>query len=492
MKLHAWPRWLSSPTTQISLLGILTWLAYLHLATTYPLADYVAKFSLTDFGRANNWRSVVGIDFILSAFSALLFCLLAWLIAGRHPRNKKLLWLIVGFALLFAITLLMMYPITATDIFEYVFHSRILVRYGQNPLAVPPSAFKGDPFLTKIPWAPHPSPYGPLWVLLTVPGSLLAGNDFLFGLYLMKGLTIPFYLGCVLLIAAILQRMNPDYTLAGTLLFAWNPLILFEVPGNGHNGIIMMFFALLATYLIVKRQWVWVIPALVASVLIKWVTAILLIPFLIYCWRAQPDSRARWMYLAKTSLISAMMVILAALPFLAIPTGLLEEANFYSLLALPSLEYHILKGTYGDKMAKELTIGTGVLTYLGLYAIALRSLWRNLNSRHLVLLNVFLIVAYLGIANMHFQPWFVVWPIALGIWINHPVVRPVLIVFTGSALFSYVANFWWIWNYRLWDVLQVNLIFVLVIFVPPILIGILSHLPMLRLQYRKMTGRQVL
>lgn len=293
------------------------------------------------------------------------------------------------------------------------------------------------------------------------------------------------------MIAAILRHLNADYQIAGTVLFAWNPLILHEVPGNGHNGILMMFFALLAIYLLIKRQWVWVIPTLVASVLIKWVTAILLLPFLIYIWRAQPDSRTRWIYLAKTSLISGVLFILAAWRFWAIPTGLLEEANFYSVLALPSLAYHALKEVYGDKIAKGLTIGAGVLTYLGVYIIALRSLWRKPRLDHLIVLNVFLTVAYLGIANLHFQPWFVVWPIALGIWVKHPVVRPVLIVFTSSALFSYVANFWWIWNYRIWDALRVNIIFVSVIFVPPMVVGVLSHLPSLHLRYRRVIEQRV-
>ena len=477
LKLPALPRRFSSPVLHLVLLGILTWFAYLHLAINYPLADYVAKYSLTDFGRANNWNSIVGIDFILSTFSALLFCLLGWLVVRRHPHDQRLLWITLGFAVLFAFTFLLMYPITATDIFEYVFHSRILTRYGQNPLTVAPSAFKGDSFLKTIPWAEHPSPYGPLWVLLTVPGSLIAGSNFVFGLYLMNGLVIPFYLGSILLVAAILRRMNPEYKLAGTLLFAWNPLVLFEGPGNGHNGIMMIFFALLAIFMMVKRKWMWVIPTLLASVLIKWVTAIFIIPFLIYCWRAQPDTRARWRYLVGTLFISETCVLLAALPFWSIPTGLLEEANFYSLLAIPSVVYNLLLGNYGDKMAKALTIVTSVLTYGGIYLLSIKSFLRKPHLDYLVRLNVFLIVVYLGIANMHFQPWFVVWPVALGIWIDHRVVRPVLLAITGSALFSYIANFWWIWNYNAWTKLQVNIILALVIFVPPIVIGILTHIP---------------
>jgi alpha-1,6-mannosyltransferase len=469
------PRCLRNPVLQIAALGTLSWLTYLHLSVSYPLSVLVSKYPLTDFGRANNWSVPSLADFLLSILGAFGLYILTWRVVRRHPRHRRLLWLVLGFGALSALTLLTMYPITATDVFEYVFHSRILVHYGQNPLAVPPAAFKGDPFLKTVNWALHPSPYGPLWVILTVPGSLLGGNDLLLNLVLMRGLTVLFYFACAVVIAAILRTKDPQQQVGGTLLFAWNPLILFEAPGNGHNGIIMMFFALLAIYFLVKRQWVWVIPVLVASVLVKYITAILLLPFLIYCWRAQEGRRNQLVYLAKTSLVSALVVGVLALPFLSVPSGLLEEANFYSLLAVPTLAYNILKGIHGDQIAKILTITVSVGSYLLLYGLSLRVLAHNPRPRGLILLSTWLTVAYLGIACMHYQPWFTVWPIALGIWINHSVARRVLIVFTASALLSYAANFFWIWNIRTLQTLQVNVMFVLVIFVPPFLVGLLSQ-----------------
>ncbi len=468
--------WLRSPILHLAVLGILSWLIYLRLTLTYPLSAFVAKYPLTDFGRANNWSVPTLADFLLSIFGALALYLLAWRVVRRRPEDRRLLWLVLLFGALIAVTLLAMYPITATDVFEYVFHSRILVHYGQNPLAVPPVVFKGDPFLKTVNWAAHPSPYGPLWVILTVPGSALGGNDLLLNLYMMRGLTGLFYIACAVVIAAILRTKDREQQVGGTLLFAWNPLILFEAPGNGHNGIIMMFFALLAIYMLIKRRWVWVVPVLVASVLVKYITAILLLPFLIYCLRAQSGRRARMVYLAKTSLLAGLIVIVLALPFLSVPSGLLEEANFYSLLAVPTVAYNVLKGIHGDKIAKVLTIAGSVGSYILLYGLSLRVLAHEKRPRGLILLCTWLTVAYLGIACMHYQPWFTVWPIALGIWINHSIARRVLIVFTISAILSYAANFVWIWNIRTLQTLQVNVMFVLVIFVPPLLTGLVSKL----------------
>lgn len=469
------PRYFRNPLVQLTVVGLLSWAAYLHLVWTYPLKTFVDKYPLTDFGRANDWSQASLADFLLSIFGAFFFYLLGWWIVRRHPQNRRLLWLVLVFALAFAVTLLVMYPITATDLFEYVFHSRILTHYGQNPLAVPPMVFQGDPFLKMVNWARHPSPYGPLWVLLTVPGSLVAGNDLILNLVLMKALPVIFFLGCALLIAAIMRHKNPGQKIVGTLLFAWNPLVLFEAPGNGHNGIIMMFFSLFAIYLLMRRRWLWVLPALLASVLVKYITAILLLPFLIYCLRAQIGSRARIRFLIKTFAISAILVSVIASPFLQVPSGLLEEANFYSLLAIPSLAYNFMKGIHGDKLSKVITIAISVLAYLVLYAVSLRALTRDAGPHRLMVLCTWLIVAYLGMACMHFQPWFVIWPITLGVWVNHTLVRRVLIVFTASALLAYGVNYFWIWNFKILQPFQVNLMFVAVIFTPPLIVGFFSR-----------------
>ncbi len=472
----SWFRWLSHPVFKVTGLGALSWFAYLHLTVSYPLPAFVAKYPLTDFGRANGWSYLTLLDFGISLFGAFILYVLAWMVVRRHPRDRRLFWIVLLFSALFALTPLVMYPITATDIFEYVFHSRILTHYGANPLTTPPIAFKGDPFLKTVNWAVQPSPYGPLWLLLTVPGSLLAGNDLLLNLFMMKSLAAIFYIASVVVVAAILRTIDPAHKAAGTLLFAWNPLILFETADNGHNDIIMMFFVLVAIYLLVRKQWLGVLPFLVASILVKYITAILFLPFLIYCLQSQPSGRARWVFLGKTGALSAVVAALITLPFLAVPSGLVDEANFYSLLAVPTLGYQFLKTIHGDKIAKALTLAISSGAYVALYLASLRLQMRARSWRMLGVLSTWLTLAYLVVGSMHFQPWFVVWPVALGIWVGHAHTRRVLLAFSASALLSYVANFVWVWNIRALQNSQVNLMFVMVIFAPPVIVGLLSYL----------------
>jgi hypothetical protein len=197
------------------------------------------------------------------------------------------------------------------------------------------------------------------------------------------------------------------------------------------------------------------------------------------------------MYLVKTTTLGALFVSIIFLPFLQVPSGLLEEANFFSLLAIPSLAYNFLQSIHGDKIAKVLTVGVCVIAYLALYALSLRTLVREQRPHHLILLSTWLTVAYLGIACMHFQPWFAIWPITLGIWVSHPLARRVLVVFTASALLSYAANFVWIWNFKVMQRIEVNAMFVAVIFAPPLIVGLLSRARAMRWELSKRQTAQM-
>jgi hypothetical protein len=468
------PRFTLHPAFQLTALGLLSWVFYFHLSSSYPLATLVAKNVVNDFARINNYSVASMYDFLLSLAVPLAAYFVAWKILQNRSFDRRLLAIIFGFAVIFAATFVAIYPIGATDLFDYVFYSRIFVHYGQNPLAVPPITFRNDPFLRTVVWYKTPSPYGPLWILLTAPGSLIAGDDLTLNLSLMAELPTLFYFACAVVIALILRNSDPGHLLAGTLLFAWNPLVVFEVLANGHNGIIMMFFVLLAIYLLVRKKWVWVLPALLASVLIKYISAILVLPFLIYCWRAQPDRRARWRFLAITAAISLVLGTVIALPFLSLPSGLLDEANWYSLLAIPTLAFHSLKDMYGENDAKTIVVASSSLAYLILYFFSLRYIPMESKPRRLVLLCTWLTTAYLAVACVYFQPWFVKWVVALGIWANHKIVRRVVLTFTASALASYAVSYYWVWNWVKWTRLETNTIFVAVIFGPPLLVGLLS------------------
>ena len=467
---------LRNPALHLALLGGLTWLCYLHLALRYPLPALVARYPLTDFAKLNGFSPSSLADFLLSIFGAFSLYLAAWRITARWPQTARRpaarrLWPIVMVSTLVAVTLLFMYPITATDLFDYVFHSRIFVHYGQNPLVVAPSVFTGDSFYRFVTWRSQPTPYGALWVLLTAPGTYLAGNDLILNLYAMKLAMMAAHLGTTLLVWAILGRTQPGHQMAGTLLFAWNPLVLFETAGNGHNDMLMMFFTLLAVYLLVRKKWLWVLPALLVAVLVKYAVVLLVLPFLIYCLKAQNGWRNRLRFLGLTVAVCLPLLVVVAPFYWAIPRGLVHETDFYSLLAAPTLVFNFVKFSLGVEKARAVTVAASLAAYAPVYVFSLRRVAGGVASpQRLAIWSAGLVAAYLALACVQFQPWFVMWPIALGIWIDHTLTRRLLLAFTAAALASYGANFFWNWNVHNWQNFQVNAMFVAVIFAPPLVV----------------------
>jgi hypothetical protein len=62
----------------------------------------------------------------------------------------------------------------------------------------------------------------------------------------------------------------------------WNPLLLFETAGNGHNDVAMVFFVLLALVLEQRERHLPPVLALTVSALFKFVSLLLLPPLVLY------------------------------------------------------------------------------------------------------------------------------------------------------------------------------------------------------------------
>ncbi len=163
-----------------------------------------------------------------------------------------LLLLLIG-AVIFGITLLAQPALFSDDVFRYIFTGRILTVYHADPMTTAPAQFPHDPYLSWIAQPGMPNVYGPLWLTFT---SLLARIDGspVTMLLLFKASTLVFHLLDCVIIWAILGKIAPTRRFLGTLLYAWNPLVLIESAGNGHNEAALILLLLLATWLYVQRE----------------------------------------------------------------------------------------------------------------------------------------------------------------------------------------------------------------------------------------------
>src|SRR5688572_22822226 len=297
-------------------------------------------FSLAERGLVlfDKWVYIVAVAAMhalyLGAFAVLLRR--AW--AGRGEANQAHVRTIMAVSLACALILLWSYPLFSQDVFDYLFQTREWVAYGANPYTSIPDNFRYDPLFRYVSWTQAPSAYGPLWLLLTAPLSLLAGDNLLLNVLLYKALSVLGYLGTVWLIYLALGKIAPRYRLAGTVLFAWNPIMLMEFAGSGHNDVLMLFSMALAIWLLANHRYALSLLALTAGGLIK-VVPLLLIPlFLIYIWRQlshdaklNKELAGGWirtfrrkplLHLGASTFTCALFAVLAYIPFWDSPVAL--------------------------------------------------------------------------------------------------------------------------------------------------------------------------
>ena len=214
-----------------------------------------------------------------------------------HPVSpftyNRLKLFILGFGLLFGFTLIWLYPITANDIYRYVLRGRIWAVYGESPMLVPPNAFSDDPYIAFAgEFGDWPSGYGPLWEVAAQVPMRLGATEIVAGTVGMKLLVFLAYGICAGLIGwlAVPERGS---SLMALTFFAWNPLVLMQTPGNGHNDMLFMALMVLGLILWQRKLWWAAVVALTLSALAK-ASALIIIPlFAVVLLRGEPTWRQR-------------------------------------------------------------------------------------------------------------------------------------------------------------------------------------------------------
>ena len=128
----------------------------------------------------------------------------------------------------------------------------------------------------------------------------------------LKGIAALFNLANCLLVFLLARRLTGGDGVAALLLYAWNPLILIETAGSAHKDAIMTTFALLGLLLAVRGRLLLGLAALLLSVLVKYLTALLVLFFVVRCLAKE----AAWRRAAIAVGLAMVAVLLAAGPYL--------------------------------------------------------------------------------------------------------------------------------------------------------------------------------
>jgi hypothetical protein len=192
--------------------------------------------------------------------------------------------------LVFQVTLYSMPGLYTTDIFSYVMYGQISAIYNLNPYIYPPNYFPGNELLNWIHpiWHDQPSVYGPLWVdLAWVFARKIQDLQLYQQVFAYKAAMNVVQLINLGLVWWLLRRLmaSPRARLAAFTLFAWNPLMLFDGPGNAHNDILMVTLLLLGivplTFGLKNRNWAAGTFFVGMSALVKYTTGLVGLFFIV-------------------------------------------------------------------------------------------------------------------------------------------------------------------------------------------------------------------
>lgn len=355
---------------------------------------------------------VAGIGVLMAAYLG------GWYAVRHGAGTRRAVW---GFAVLFALTLFWLLPITS-DLFTYLVRAHLFTDLGVNPLLHAPPQVPGGSLLSAYPSAyiSQPSNYGPAWLLLSAPGTLGRAGEAA-GLTYLKGLAVAAFLGCAWLLERILRQMRPRDSIEGLYLFAWNPLVVLMAVGDGHNDVVMMAAVLLAYWLLLNRRWLFSFAILALSVWIKYVSAMLFPLIALYALRSEPwvgvgalppaGKRDRWRVVWQGGLVAGTISALVCIP-LTVAWGPTPADPWLPKLAERLLWPSNWPGAPSDLVAWAMGVGLLLfgLAYLVLVARLLRGpiSWQRLMN---VSFAVALLAFVLGAARS--QPWHLLWPASL-------------------------------------------------------------------------------
>jgi hypothetical protein len=170
------------------------------------------------------------------------------------------------------------YPMLSYDLYNYMFHGKILWFYHMNPHIHAPLEFTGDLWLRFMRWVHTPSAYGPVFTAIESPAYLLGLGKFVPVLLLMKLTMSAFFVWVIYLIGQITYKLGftKDESVLAQLSIAFNPFILLEVVVNGHNDAVMIALFLLSLLYALNSKLGPSLISLIASVGTKYVTILTL------------------------------------------------------------------------------------------------------------------------------------------------------------------------------------------------------------------------
>ena len=417
---------------------------------------------------------------IITGMECAIYIVVALLIrrlSGTRELRLSLLFICLGVA--GAGCLLLVTPaLISRDLFVYAGYGRSIVAHHVNPYFVPPAKFPQDPVTPWDDWRNTTAAYGPLWLGVCALVSLVGGSSLTGYILLFRLLAFAVHLVNALLVMAILRTMgrSPRTIVTGTLLYAWNPLLILESCLSAHNDLFMIMFLLLGILLCVRaeqrhftRPLHYVPPgiAFTLAALVKFTALPLIVLYVVLLARktlypviSEANARLRLQWRTAILKVSVVVVAIGLVgvlfygPFF-IGHSITDIINSFTSPPSSSQAEHSMLSIIVEWSAMYGKPTPGSWWYSPVLALSNHHVWNDINLA-VVLLGliigtiwlwrkpetrtlVFAAIITLGgllIVTTWFFPWYVTWLVGLA-----AVAMPTAQERVGRALFAFALTF---------------------------------------------------
>jgi len=411
-------------TLNYKIIFILLTIAFISPAIVYMLKggkiiNLISSFTFFYTNATNEFTipKIVGTILFIGIFTAIAF------VYYKILKNSKKEFKITNQVVIFVITVValfvIMLPLTSTDVFYYIGTGWSEAHYGVNPyytsvndLMAQNEEAASDEMLLKMKgiWSGQTIVYGPIWPFICKILSGLSMGNLFAALFIYK-----IFNACLHLVNTYLIYKISNKRTVFTLMYALNPLVLFDGIVNVHNEILVIFFILMGLYFFLKKKNMFLTIVFFALATAVKYFAVLLIPFLVLYYYRKEKLLKKILYSALWAILFIGILVLCYMIYMrdfSVLKGIITQQGKYANSIFLMIA---IKNTKYAKIASKICMIAFLLLYMytliRLFFTKKQYTFSALISKYNMLLVVFLFAV---ITN--FQSWYTLWLLPTVMW----------------------------------------------------------------------------
>jgi alpha-1,6-mannosyltransferase len=346
--------------------------------------------------------------------------------AGHHLN------MLIGIGIGIRLVLVFVEPNLSDDFYRFIWDGR-LVNHGIHPFLELPSYYVENnlhsDFLTadlfnNLNSQNYYTVYPPVLQAVFGVATFLFPTSIFGSVVVMKSFLFLFDIGSIFLILRLLKHFKMP--VQNVLLYALNPVVMVEIVGNIHFEGAMIFFSLLAVWLLVRGKWHWSGLSMSVAIVAK-LLPLMFLPFLI--------QRLKWQSIRYYIVVGIGLVMLF-LPLLS--TAFIENISKSIGLYFKNFEYngsiyYLLRWVGYQRVGYNWINSISPYLSISVFLILMTAAWKvKERTFHYFPQNMLFALTVFYLLSTTIHPWYITSMVAFGTLtrFRYPMLWSGLIFFT--------------------------------------------------------------